>query len=495
MSVMKRIIVISLLTLFVCCQNALADGNDGYEVFQSALMAFQKSDYSKAKSYFQECLNYPRFSKRKETIDRHISRCDERIAEQRQNAVAAEKRRQAKLAERKRDSLIYISVDGADSGELYNRTISAMSEVARNSRRSFCKNVDDALTVVSVFLDMRPKDSKDGFYKMAGSGTVMLGSAIENEFVGQWTVDCEATSVVDMEDAERLFMNKMNHKLGYALDNLLNGRPQDRGYYIPKQTVAVDLAEKEVGGQNLSLLYETMNGFISSVPGMTVSTALDMKRNKERDERSKIQAEYVKMESRAPVHELEGFGQVLRLSVRSEGEGLYTFIGELSEDVTGISLATAIVNGEDFGIKDLSSKNLELAAKVLAVGLGFREWKIGEYLGEYKLAHYNGMHGWVVREYVAVPDGNSWAPLSTCIYHTTADIRKSLNEDNWRLPTLDELETVRKVRRDLRVDGTYWSCTSKNKGTHVVVDFITGEQVDCKDNKSKVASFLLLREF
>ena len=71
----------------------------------------------------------------------------------------------------------------------------------------------------------------------------------------------------------------------------------------------------------------------------------------------------------------------------------------------------------------------------------------------------------------------------------------------WRYPTLAELKKVREGidgqggRRELGLAGSYWSSSSDTKGTHFVLDFISGEEKKCKDNDFKVASWLLVKEF
>ena len=223
-----------------------------------------------------------------------------------------------------------------------------------------------------------------------------------------------------------------------------------------------------------------------------MSTALDKTRNEERDEIAQIQAQYVKMESRAPVHELEGFSQILRISVKKEPNVYYTFVGELSELATGKSLTTVTINGADFGIADLTTKNQELAAKLLAVGLGFKEWVIGEDIGGYKLASFNGMHGLLLhidnpnlsaKEDIIDLSGNSLSVVSL--------------DRRWRYPHTNELLDMRKYKRELGLATKFWSADSPANKMSEVVDFsYSAEDTPTiyKDSKYAAAT-LFVKEF
>lgn len=495
----KIVLVIGLLCTFV--QYAIANG---YQTFHQAQIFFSQGKFSQAKSNFTLCLNDPAFADVKGNVNVWIIKCESAIQEQNRNAQIVAERRKRKLVERKNNRYVYISVNASETGEIYSSTVSAMSEVMRLNGRRFCPNIDDALTVVTVSLDINKEGVVNGFYKAKGNGVVRLGNAIDaNDFVGQWSVDCEATSAVDANDARRLLLNKLNHRLGYALDNLLNGRPQESGYYIPEQSISIyfaqdcvfakdgDFAKDGEPEKKLSFLRESLSGYITKTPGVTLSTALDETRNSERDEIAQIQAQYVKMESRAPVHELEGFSQILRISVKHGTNGYYTFVGELSELATGKSLTTVTINGADFGIADLTAKNQELAAKLLAVGLGFKEWVIGEDIGGYKLASFNGMHGLLLH----IVDPNNTAK---------ADIINLLNSPNaigldnlWRYPHTNELLQMFKHRQILGLATKFWSADSPAKKMSEVVDFsYSAEDTPTiyKDSKY-AAAILLVKEF
>lgn len=482
----KIVLVIGLLCAFVQYANA-----DGYQTFHQAQVLFSQGKFSQAKTNFTLCLNDPAFADVKSNVNIWINKCESAIQEQNRNAQIAAETHKRKLTERKNNQYVYISVNASETGEIYSSTVSAMSEVMRLNGRRFCPNIDDALTIVTVSLDIKNGDTANGFYKAEGNGVVRLGSAIDaNDFVGQWSVDCEATSAVDANDAKRLLLNKLNHKLGYALDNLLNGRPQESGYYIPEQSISVYFAN---GSEKPEFLSESINGYISNTPGVTLSTALDKTRNEERDEIAQIQAQYVKMESRAPVHELEGFSQILRISVKKEPNGYYTFVGELSELATGKSLTTVTINGADFGIADLTAKNQELAAKLLAVGLGFKEWVIGEDIGGYKLASVNGMHGLILR----VEDA-TFVPK-----YTIEEVRNKrliqygeVLDESWRFPYTQELLNMFGDKKVLGLTNTYWTADILEKGMYNVVDFNTQENAVKKIKKSKyAAATILVKEF
>ena len=480
----KIVLVIGLLCTFV--QYAIADG---YQTFHQAQVLFSQGKFSQAKTNFTICLNDPAFTDVKSNVNIWINKCESAIQEQNRNAQIAAERHKRKLTERKNNRYVYISVNASETGEIYSSTVSAMSEVMRLNGRRFCPNIDDALTIVTVSLDIKNGDAANGFYKAKGNGVVRLGNAIDaNDFIGQWSVDCEATSAVDANDAKRLLLNKLNHKLGYALDNLLNGRPQESGYYIPEQSISVYFAS---GSEKPEFLNESINGYIAKTPGVTLSTALDTTRNSERDEIAQIQAQYVKMESRAPVHELEGFSQILRISVKTGPNGYYTFVGELSELATGKSLTTVTIDGADFGITDLTAKNQELAAKLLAVGLGFKEWVIGEDIGGYKLASFNGMHGLLL--HIADPNNTAKEDITSLLNSPNA-----IGLDNlWRYPHTNELLQMFKYRQILGLATKYWSADSPTKKMYKVVDFSCSEWVAPTAFKEReyAAAIMLVKEF
>lgn len=483
---MKKI-ALTFCLLCALVQYAIADG---YQTFHQAQVLFSQGKFLQAKTNFTQCLNDPAFADVKGNVNAWINKCESAIQEQNKNAQIAAENRKKKLAERKSNQYVYISVNASETGEIYTSTVSAMSEVMRLNGRRFCPNIDDALTVVTVSLDIKNENIANGFYKAKGNGVVRLGSAMDaNDFVGQWSIDCEATSAVDANDAKRLLLNKLNHKLGYALDNLLNGRHQESGYYIPEQSISVYFAN---GSEKAEFLQESINGYISKTPGVTLSTALDKTRNEERDEIAQIQAQYVKMESRAPVHELEGFSQILRISVKKGPNGYYTFVGELSELATGKSLTTVTIDGADFGVADLTAKNQELAAKLLAVGLGFKEWVIGEDIGDYKLASFNGMHGLLL--HIDNPNLSAKEDIIDLSKNSQSVVYL---DSRWRYPHTNELLDMRKYKRELGLATKFWSADSPANKMSEVVDFsYSAEDTPTiyKDRKYAAAT-LLVKEF
>ncbi len=475
----KLVLTISLLCAFV--QYAFAGGLTTYH---QARVLFSQGEFLQAKRIFASCLEDPELVAVKNTISNWINDCDLAMQEQNRNAQIAAENRKKKNSERKNNQYVNISVNAKESSELYNSTISVMSEVIRQNERRICPNIDDALTVVTVSLDIKHEEITNGFYKVKGSGTVLLGSAISvNDFAGQWTVDCEATSAVDADDAERLLLNKLNHKLAHALDNLLNGKPQESGYYIPAQTIAVYI-DNEI---NLSSLRGFINGYILKTSDLTLSNALDERSNNAYDTIAKLQSENVKMESRASVHELEGFSQVLSISV-IEDDNSITFIGEVSE-LTGRVLSTITINGVDFGITDFSAKNQELVAKILAVGLGFKSWEIGESMGEYKLAAFDGLHGLLLKM------TNEYIPIKALSDQTL----KSRPQDGCRLPYAEELlklaslESEQKLK--LNLVNIYWTASIDTNNKSIAVDFRESEAIKRSLKNKENAYLLFVKDF
>ena len=146
----KIVLVIGLLCAFV--QYAIADG---YQTFHEAQVLFSQGKFSQAKTNFTICLNDPAFADVKSNVNIWINKCESAIQEQNRNAQIAAERHKRKLTERKNNQYVYISVNASETGEIYSSTVSAMSEVMRLNGRRFCPNIDDALTIVTVSLDIK----------------------------------------------------------------------------------------------------------------------------------------------------------------------------------------------------------------------------------------------------------------------------------------------------------------------------------------------------
>lgn len=486
--------IITIIALIISFQYAFADGFQ--ETYSKALECFNAHKYNEAEDLFKSCLSDPRVSMNSDIqrrINDEITLCRNRINERERNARAVMQKERDKRDQRIKNRYVYLSVNTESTGDLYDKTTSAMSEVMRLNNRSFCPNIDDALTVVTVFIKINPDTNANGFFKATGGGFVRLGSAIdEKDFVGQWSVESEATSAVNMDDAFRLLRNKLNYKLSYALENLLNDRPQGSDFYIPEQSISVFFAKNSIDKVDLSYLRNALNGYISQVPDMTVSNALDETWNADRDEIFQIQAKYVRRESRAPIHELEGFGQVLRLSVKEESTGYVTVVGEISELGTGKTLSTVTVKGADFGI---SMENIqtatsqELVAKLLAVGFGFKNWTIGEDIGGFKLASFNGLHGLLLR--VMRNDLSKFDTIDEVLNNYSLDC-------GVRYPSTEELLNMFKDKKKLGLTSIYWTSVVPKNKMHETVDFRRPSKKDAivsfKDNKY-AAALVLVKEF
>lgn len=479
---MKRVALV-LCSLFIFVQYSIADS-----VFQEARTLYIQGKYSQAKNKFLVCLNNPEYADVKDNISVWITNCDAEIQEQNINTQLAAERRRKKLEERKNNQYVHITVHGTESEEIRNRITSAMVNVLQNKphKRTVCDKLDDALEVLTISIDVKPRTADNGFYKVASTATIRWGSALEGVFTGQWTVDSEATSVVGQDDAIRLLINKTNHKLAHALDNLLNGRPQESGYYIPAQTIAVHIDDEE---NTLSSLRGYINGHILKIPGLTLSNALDEKAIKANEVIAQKQAGYVKMESRAPVHELEGFSQILRISKIKDGNS-FTFVGEVSEPGTGRVLTTVTINGADIGITTaLTAKEQEIVAKFLAVGLGFKSWEIGESMGEYKLAAFDGLHGLLLKmtnEYISIKALSEQTP-------------KSRPQDGCRLPYAEELlklaslEIEQKLK--LNLVNIYWTASIDTNNKSIAVDFRESEAIKRSLKNKENAYLLFVKDF
>ena len=136
----------------------------------------------------------------------------------------------------------------------------------------------------------------------------------------------------------------------------------------------------------------------------------------------------------------------------------------------------------------MSTKNQELAAKLLAVGLGFKEWEIGEDIGGYKLALVNGMHGLVFY----IVETSLTKRLDVDSYW----IRDNL-EQTWRYPYTGELIEMFGQKRRLGLASIYWTADSPAKNMYNVVDFRTKTILSPISYKkgSKAAATILVKEF
>lgn len=481
---MKRVALV-LCSLCIFVQYSIADS-----VFQEARILYIQGKYSQAKNKFLVCLNNPEYADVKDNISVWITNCDAEIQEQNINTLLAAERRRKKLEERKNNQYVHITVHGTESEEIRNRITSAMVNVLQNGphKRTVCDKLDDALEVLTISIDVKPRTADNGFYKVVSTATIRWGSALEGVFTGQWTIDSEATSVVGQDDAIRLLINKTNHKLAHALDNLLNGKPQESGYYIPAQTIAVYIDDEE---KALSSLRGYINGHILKIPGLTLSNSLDEKAIKAYEEIAQKQAGYVEMESRAPVHELKGFSQILRISKIDDGNS-FIFIGEVSEH-DGRVLTTVTINGADIGITTaLTAKEQEIVAKFLAVGLGFKEWVLGEDIGDYKLASFNGMHGLLL--HIDNPNLSAKEDIIDLSKNSQSVVYL---DSRWRYPHTNELLDMRKYKRELGLATKFWSADSPANKMSEVVDFsYSAEDTPTiyKDRKYAAAT-LLVKEF
>ena len=484
--IMKHLILLLFLIIFPV--RLYSQGNYK-KIYKEAITHWVYKEYDKAKKNFVDLYSDPDLAMYQDTIAEWIKACDKRIA--RRNELT-EKARLARIEKRKNDNYYHVSVLTSNYEDISNSTKAAIDEILRLNNKALCPNIDDALYVVSVFYDINESSIKNGFYNATGSGYVILGNTLEDKTeIGDWSVDCAATSALSMDDAKRIVRNKINYQLSYALDNILNGRPQNSNYYIPEQSISVYFAQdNNYSDESLSFLRESINSYISKTPGMTVITALDKTKNEERDNIAKTQSIYVKREGLAPVHELDGFAQTLRLSVTKDGNYV-NFIAEISELGTGKSLTTVTIKGSDFNITDnliLSSKGQELAAKLLAVGLGFRQWEIGEDLGQFKLVSFDGLHGVILR-----------SNESTCRKYDINAYRKAIrrkgdiNADKWRFPSLADIEALN--NKNLQLENIYWTEFSPSNGYHTAYDFYNKKEIIIKDSNHKTAAVLLLRNF
>lgn len=475
---MKRVALV-LCSLCIFVQYTIADS-----VFQEARTLYIQGKYSQAKNKFLVCLNSPEYADVKDNINVLITNCDAEIQKQNRNAQDAAERRRKKLEERKNNQYVHITVHGTESEEIRNRITSAMVNVLQNEphKRTVCDKLDDALEVLTISINVKPRTADNGFCKVASTATIRWGSALEGAFTGQWTVDSEATSVVGQDDAIRLLINKTNHKLAHALDNLLNGKPQESGYYIPAQTIAVHIENEEA----VPSLRGYINGHILKIPGLTLSNALDEKAIKAHEVIAQKQAEHVKMESRALVHELEGFSQTLRISKIDDGNS-FTFIGEVSEH-SGRVLTTVTINGADIGITTttaLTAKEQEIVAKFLAVGLGFKSWEIGESIGEYKLAAFDGLHGLLLK----ITD--KYLPMDA-IKREKLSIRP---QDGCRYPYTDELEQLSSYKGKLNLRNIYWTANIDSNNKRIAVDFRESGAIRRSLKNKESAYVLYIKEF
>lgn len=486
---MKKVI---LLVWLLCLSVSIAFA-DGVDAFSKAAINFNNGNYAEAIKLFEQCLNSPQYALVKDNIRNHIEVCKIRIEEQRRNVEQYNRDRAKREEEKKKNGYFYIEVI-AQSADISNSVLSTLSEIVRRNNKPLCQKMEDAWTVITVFTIIKENSSNDGFFVAEGEGMVNLGNADKTEFMGQWSVDGEAVSPVSQNDAERLMRNQLNFKLANALDNLINNRPQSIENNNPKQTITVKF--QKIEKYDISFLREALYGYISKTPGVRLSTAIDEERNQERDNIAITEAKYVKRDERKSVRALDGFNQVLYISVQ-EADGFLTFAATIEEHASGIILTTTTFDGSTFGINSeniKTAKKQELVAKMLAVGLGFHRWEVGEDIDGLKLAFVDGLHGKLI--YVAEGGRNM---KNTKYLNAPSNMTTSSNNveeyhaDRFRFPTIDELTDITRneVRQKTGLSGVYWTSDFSSSKHRLAFDVSSKVEIA----KPKVAKLLYIREF
>lgn len=485
---MKKLFSITAaLFLYICVGYANGDN------FHNAVSFYAQSKYEKAKELFVLCQSSGDFDS--VNISIWIKRCDNGIQEQRQNAQAAAVKYRRKLDEREKNKYVYLSVNATESGALFSGIESSLSEVMRRNGRTFHHDINESYTIVTVNTDLK-ETIRDNHYIVDLTGTIRLGSAIDpKQFYGQWTVGpCKGESVESFDDAKRIALIKINKELSTALDNLFNGKAQNDSSSSLDNSIAVYLGSgNNVGDEPLSDFLNAIYYYIDQNPEYQRNATIDPSVVKDIEAEYQRQGKMTRREERSEIGEQKGIRYMLRLSVEKRADNSYFFAGNIFDLNSGYSIATAPDPKYKFNINSLNRDSQELAAAILSVGLGLKQWEIGEEIGGYKLALCNGLHGTLLK----IEDVEPYKKCEITEYRN-AMIYDGVSADEaalWRFPYADELLEMIPHKKELNIRNIYWTEDKPSKGKHIAVDFRTGKEIELKDSDKKTAAVVLVKDF
>lgn len=465
----------------------------GDPTFDAAMDAHDKGHYQDAKKLFQECLEKPSLENVKDNILLWIADCDRLENQRTQRIISAAERRKRRIE----NKCVFLSINDASISKDPNQsTASSLMSVLMKNNLTACGDIDNAYTVVTVYTFIEPSTTSNGFYKAKGGGYVRYGKAMEDKLIGQWSVDCEATSADDMKDAERLVRNKLNFKLSCALHNLLNNITEESQNPLPNNLLAIKLSEgsdKEIKEGDIRIFMQAMTSYIIHSSDYTFTYALNDAATADMDSAAQKQAGIVDRDKRPPFHELDGFKLVLRITVNMDSDNTYRFEGSI-DDFGGHTIRTARI-GKKFIIKTLNSQDQELAAAIIATGLDLKKWEIGEEIGDAQLAYFSGLKGKLVR----VMNNGIPGEIGNIEEYRLELMRNQgfdrFEANSWNYPSLYDLKKFYENREELNLYNTYWSNTISSRGKHKALDFGNGTEIELKDTNRKIAIPILVKDF
>lgn len=465
---MRRICV-SLLTVLFSLQLAFAGG---YQTFHDGTTLYGLGKYSDALEKFEICISDPVFANVKSNIQEWIDKCNTKINEQKRNAQVAAQQRRFVLEERKKNNYVYLTVNTTENGVLYSTTESALSEVLRNNGRRFHSDIMKACSIATVNIDIDRRLEDNLYYVATVSGTIRLGNAIDQgQFDGQASYTMiEGRSVVNMDDAIDIALQSLNKKLAEALNNILNGKPIIDEEVELDNSIVISLISN-INRDSLSVFYNAINSYVDRSGKYQRNSTVDPKIVQALEAEYLREGKMTKRKERITIGEQEGIRYMLYLEVSKLPDGNYFFQANIFDPRTGYSIVSSPEQGYDFkNINNLDKSNQELAASIIAAGLGLKKIRVGDKIGEYTVAKIDEehSHGLLMMNSIIGPEPK-WSRSDMDDY--LLQVVGPNNRKGWRYPYSDELETMIPFRDKLGLRNTYWAEDSPAKGVYYIVNF------------------------
>lgn len=488
---MKKIILATVMLLSL--QVAFADE---YQNFHNAVSFYAQNKYNDARSLFVSCQASGEFDA--VNIQIWIDRCDAGIKEQRQNAQAAAAKYKKELNERKKNNFVYLSVNTAENGVLFSSTESALSNILRAKGRHFHTDITKASSIVTVNIDIERR-TEDKFFIATVSGTIRYGDAINiGQYDGQASYTLiEGRSVSSMEDAIDRALQVLNKEFGNALSKVLSGQPLVEEDVILDNSIVIKI-NSTIDENKLTDLRNAINFYVDRDGKYHRNATVDPSVIKALEEEYLRQSKMTARKERSKIGEQKGIRYMLYIDVSQRPDHSYFFSANIFDMDMGYSVASSPEQGYSYkNIYTLDKTNQELAASILAVGLGLKDWHIGEKIGTYTI--------------VKIPEGNSYGllmmdritgPEQKMTITELDDYLSRLNNvgylyrAGWRYPYSDELERMIEYKDVLGLRNAYWAEDSPSKGVYYVVNFQNRENPISKSKQTKRDYYsILVKEF
>lgn len=491
---MRRLLVV-ILAFLLSLQLAFAGG---YQTFHEGTTLFGQGKYSDAKERFEACLNDPVFASVKGNIEDWINKCERRISEQRRDAQAAAARNRRELEERKSNNYVFLTVNTTENGVLYSTTESALSEVVRANGRRFHGDISKACSIVTVNIEVDRRYEDNLYYIATVSGTIRYGNAIDaGQYDGQASYTMiEGRSVISFDDAIDLALQKINRNLGDALGKLLTGQPVIEEEIVLDNSIVVYLNSSGIDNSSLAEFYNAICFYVDRNGEYRRNVTVDSNIVKALEAEYKRQGKMTTRKERSRIGEQPGPRYMLWIEVSNRGKDGYYFAANIFDMDKGYSVVSSPEQGYSYkNIYSLDRTNQELAASVIAVGLGLKKWSVGEKIGDFLVAKIDEetSHGLLMMNRITGPEPKmSISDLDDYLLRVVGPV----NRKGWRYPYSDELEAMIPYRDRLGLRNSYWAEDSPNKGVYYVVSFQNREKPLSTARKSKKDYYsILVKEF